>query len=312
MSESDGNASVGELTQLKQRVERRDQLAADCAELREKIEEMERELNGIAFWLEEAEREIQKLSGSGLTGLLFAAVGKRTEKIEAKSRELEGLREDHGAYAGLLESARRDLAALEQEIEQLGDARAEYVRYLESRREQLAGSSGESAEALKGLTAEKGEAERRVKSLVAAIEAGREALNHVHDEAHVMGMMGRCRAAEGNGLLRAVVNAGRKQVVSDCSSRARQTLTRFRNRIEAAGAAQESSVAMAEADQLLAGMASQVRSRKFEVKTVDHDAVSRVDGLVRDILGMLEDQLSSEKARVTRIESRVQSLLEQA
>ncbi|MCB9858208.1 MAG: hypothetical protein H6818_21185 [Phycisphaerales bacterium] len=310
MGESDTRSQVGELAQLKQRVERRDLLAADCAELREKIEEMERELNGIAFWLEEGEREIQKLNGSGLTGLLLAAVGKRTERVEAKTKELEGLREDHAAYGGLLESARRDLAKLENEVEQLGDAREAYIRCMESRREALAASSDESGDALRALSVEKAEVASRVKSIVAAIEAGREALDHLHDEVHVMGMMGRCRAVEANGILRSVMNSGRKQVVAECSGRARHSLTRFQNRIAASGLGEQTMVAMGEADQLLAGMSRQVRTNRLTVKTINAETVGRIDEIVRECLGLLEDRLTREKARVTQIDERVESLLE--
>lgn len=312
MSDSESNIGVGELAQLKQRMERRDLLAADSAELREKIEEMERELNGIAFWLEEAEREIQKLNGSGLTGLLLAAVGKRTERIEAKSRELEGLREDHETYGKLLESARKDLQSLESEMEQLGDARAEYVHFLDSRREQVEGAEGKTGDALRGLTSEKVDIEARIKALVSAIETGRSALDHLHDEVHVMGMMGRCRAAEGHGLLRGVMNAGRKRTVSECTSRARQSLQRFRHRLDDVGMADQICVEMGEADQLLAGMSTKVRTGRFEIRTVDPETISRVDDIVRTILSQLEDCLSSEKARVAKVEASIQSLLERA
>lgn len=312
MSESESNAAVSDLARLKQRLERRDTLAADCAELREKIEEMERELNGISFWLEEAEREIQKLNGSGLTGLVLAAFGKRTERIAAKTRELEGLREDHGSYDRLLESARRDLAGLEDQIEQLGDARSEYTRYLEDKREALSGSVGESGEALRKHEAEKSDGESQIKCLVSAIEAGREALDHLHDEVHVMGMMGRVRSAEGHGLLRTVVNAGRKRTVDECSSRARHSLTRFRNRIDAAGFGDSMRPLLADADQLLEGMAGKVRTSKLQVKTVDHGAVSRVDEIIREILGNLEDRLVRQKTLVADIDRRIQSILEQS
>jgi len=310
MSESDAGAHVAELAKLKQRVERRDILAADCAEMREKIEEMERELNGISFWLEEGERELQKLNGSGLAGLLLAAVGKRTEKIESKTKELEGLREDHAAYGNLLTAAKRELASLENEIDQIGDARAEYIRELESRRETLSASGGESGAALRSMAAEKAEVESRIKSIAAAIDTGREALDHLHDEVHVIGMMGRCRAVEANGILRSVMNSGRKHVVAECSSRARQSLTRFQNRIAAAGFADATSILMAEADQLLAGMSGQVRTKRFSVKTVDGETVGRVDAIIRECLTMLEDRLAAEKSRLTQIEQRVESLLE--
>lgn len=310
MGESESRTQVGGLSQLKQRVERRDLLAADCAEMREKIEEMERELNGITFWLEEGEREIQKLNGSGLAGLLLAAVGKRTERLDAKTKELEGLREDHAAYGELLESARRDLARLENEVEQLGDAREEYLRCLESRREALSASSDESGDALRTLAGEKEAVTSRIKSIVAAIEAGREALDHLHDEVHVMGMMGRCRHVEVHRVIRSVMNKGRKRAVAECSGRARHSLTRFQNRIVTAGLGDQTTVAMGEADQLLAGMSGQVRTKRLTVRTFDADTVSRIDEIVRECLGMLEDRLTREKARVTQIDERVESLLD--
>lgn len=312
MTEWNSSAGVGELAQLKQRVERRDTLAADCAELREKIEEMERELNGITFWLEEAEREIQKLNGSGIAGLLLAAVGKRTQRIEAKTKELEGLREDHEAYGKLLETARGDLATLESEMEQLGGARAEYIELLETRRASLAADGGEAGQTLNQKAREKEAVEGRIKSLAAAIDAGRDALNHIHDEVHIMGMMGRCRTVEAHGLLRGVMNAGRKQTASECSSRARQSLNRFRNRLDAAGLTDQTIVEMGEADQLLAGMSGQVRTSRYSVRAVDPSTIGRVDEIVRGIVSGLEDMLAKEKARIAQIEADVQKLLEQA
>ena len=109
-----------------------------------------------------------------------------------------------------------------------------------------------------------------------------------------------------------VINAGRKRTVEECSGRACHSLTRFRNRIESVGLTRQAACSLAEADQLLESLAGKVQSTKLQVRTVDPGVVSRVDEILREILGHLEDDLSREKSRLTDIDQRIQTLLEQS
>lgn len=312
MSKSTSTAIVDDLARLKERVAHRNVLAADGAELREKIDEMEREYNGIAFWLEEAERELQRLNGGGLTGLIFAALGKRGTKVETKQRELDGLREDFAAFGKLLESARGDLAALESDLAQLADVQSEYDALRAKRRDEVVSASGAQAAQLIELTRERDEGKTRVKALIGAVESGREAIDHLHDEVHVIASMGRCRMAEGHGLLRVVLNAGRKHAVGDCAGRAGKSLERFRRRAEKACVATQSLAPLVEAETLVANLSGEVRTGKHEVRTVNHETVSRIDGILRAVVGDVEHALTAQRDRIAWLDDRIETILEQS
>jgi len=311
MSESTGTAVAEELSRLKARVDRRNHLAADSAELRERIDEMEREHNGIAFWLEEAERELQRLRGGGLTGLIFAALGQRDSKIESKQREMEGLREDHAAFGKLLEAARGDMAKLDAELAQLADAQREYDLLRDRRRDEITHADGEQSDQIRDMTRQRDEAAARVKALTEAVDAGREAIEHLHDEVHVIASMGRCRVAEGHGLLRGMMQAGRKHAVADCAGRAGKTTARFRRRAESAGMTPETLAGLSDAERLIAGLSGDVKTGKYEVRTVNHETVARIDGIIREALDAIDHALKTEGDRILALDEKIEALLVQ-
>jgi hypothetical protein len=196
-------------------------------------------------------------------------------------------------------------------LEQLADAQRDYDAVRAQRREEVANASGEDAAQLCEMTRERDAAKARVKALVGTVEAGREAIDHLHDEVHVIASMGRCRMAEGHGLLRGVLNAGRKHTVADCAGRAGKSLERFRRRAEQAAVAPQSLIPLSEAETLVANLSGDVQSGKFEVRTVNHETISRVDGILRAVVGDVELILMKERDRIVRLDDRIEALLEQ-
>src|SRR5690606_28284715 len=186
MHDSPGSAVAEDFSRLKARLSHRNHLAADCAELREKIEEIEREHRGIAFWLEESERELQRLIGGGLTGLVLAAFGRREEKIQAKQRELEGLREDCAAYGRLLSAAREDLERLEADLQQFADVQRECENERKRRHDALLATPGACGDQFRTAAANHEKAVANDKAIMASIALGREVIENLHDEVHAM------------------------------------------------------------------------------------------------------------------------------
>lgn len=304
-----------------------DQIAASMAELKAKLdrqEEMERKhgetcsaltqalqhLRALEVYLEQAQQDLKNLDGLSLTGLLYALTGRKGQAVEKARHEYASLSTEYKAYTRKIEALEIDISKLEKALDEIGDVRGLYQAGLQERQAAVESSRGAAADKLQDLRKKKADLERLVNALAKALHAGEEALKDLRDEVHVMGSMGRIRVAEGHGLIRAAVNSARKGAVEECAARVRATVRRFRSRLADALGAGCADAELADLDATLAGLAGEVRSGKWEVKTVDYDTTDEVDQRLQFANQLVEKKLVEAKREFQQIDARIKQTLE--
>ncbi len=300
-------ATMAELKVKLQRQEELERTHRDrCAAMTQALQH----LRALEVYLEQAQEELNNLDGLSLTGLLYALTGRKGKAVDKARQDYAALSAEYKAFTQKIETLEDDITRLEKSLDEIGDVRALYQAGLRERESAVESSGGESAGRLQSLRQRKAEVQRLASALRKALEAGEEALKDLRDEVHVMGSMGRIRLAEGHGLIRAAVNTARKGAVEECAARVRATVRRFRARLSEALGADCADQELVELDAMLAGLAGEVRSEKWEVQTVNYDTTDEIDQRLQTANQLVEKRLVDAGRELEQIDAQIRQVVE--
>lgn len=166
---------MGELKELRLRLDRRGHLLKVREEQRNRKLELEKRVFGLNYTLEQELADVERLEKPGLSAFLYRLMGRQEEKLEQERQE---------AYAVQvkLESAKRELAALTAELDEtdtalaeLAGCEAEYELAYQRKAEAVRAAGTPEAEKLLGWETELADREQRLEELREALSAARSA-----------------------------------------------------------------------------------------------------------------------------------------
>lgn len=159
-----------ELLQIRQRMERRDQLQQQKSNLEREVATLEGMLPQLERLMYQEQEDVERFEEGGISSLFYEMIGRQEQKLQKERREAQQAREKYQAALVSLQERVRQLEIVSDAIVQLGDPQREYqVEYQKKRQELL--QSNTSAGALLRRVEEDG---RQIRALQKELAEARE------------------------------------------------------------------------------------------------------------------------------------------
>lgn len=159
-----------ELLQIRQRMERRDQLQQQKSNLEREVATLEGMLPQLERSMYQEQEDVERFEEGGISSLFYEMIGRQEQKLQKERREAQQAREKYQAALVSLQERVRQLEIVSDAIVQLGDPQREYqVEYQKKRQELL--QSNTSAGALLRRAEEDG---RQIRALQKELAEARE------------------------------------------------------------------------------------------------------------------------------------------
>ncbi len=170
-----------QLHRLRQRVARKQQLAAMLRELyarqrtlTEKVKELEAVKNS-------EQSDVDRLEGGSLAAFFYAVAGKKEERLTKEREEAYAARVKYDAAARELSGLEEEIERKERELSELQGCEERYQQALQDKLETLKRAGGADAEELLRLEERLNDLEHQKRELREAIAAGQSALDITHE-----------------------------------------------------------------------------------------------------------------------------------
>lgn len=159
-----------ELLQIRQRMERRDQLQQQKSNLEREVATLEGMLPQLERSMYQEQEDVERFEEGGISSLFYEMIGRQEQKLQKERREAQQAREKYQAALVSLQERVRQLEIVSDAIVQFGDPQREYqVEYQKKRQELL--QSNTSAGALLRRAEEDG---RQIRALQKELAEARE------------------------------------------------------------------------------------------------------------------------------------------
>jgi DNA repair exonuclease SbcCD ATPase subunit len=305
------------LMEAKTRLRTRQKLDAMLREARAALEDEQDHCRDHEQTLAAERADVEKLEGLSLTGLFYAVLGAKEERLEKERQEYLAAKLKHEESTKGVAEARRELERLQLELDAHADADAEYQRLLEEKQQALTRTGDKRGEAIAKLSERLADLEADRKELREAIDAGeaaRRALEDVRTE---------LRSAEswgtwdlfGGGLLATMTKHSRIDAARQRASAAQRHLRRFQE--ELADADQRLHVSLGEiggfttfADYFFDGLIADwvVQSKVRNALDACSSSLSNVAAALREC----QRRLATVEQEIEQASEQKRNLLEQA
>ncbi len=168
------------LSELKTRITSKARLKTDLTHHKDQVLRLNSQQAFLETHLEMLERDIRKLEGFGLSGLLGRLTGNQQQKVEKKRRLYDDEKDKLESCLIALGAAREELVALEDTFNRFDDLEAEYQDLCRQKEEQLLAQCPEYAETLANMDGEIQRHREEIRRLEHAMEAAEEPLLALH------------------------------------------------------------------------------------------------------------------------------------
>lgn len=161
-----------QLIQIKEKLRRRERIQARLADLERSLAQEDVRLEQLEARLKREEGDVKSLEGLSLSGLFYAVLGDKEERLDKERQEFLAarLQRDQSQYA--VASMERELADLKAELAAFGDLDGEYQTLLARKEKLLLDAGDERARQLIDLTDRRAALRSDVKEVQEAIDAG--------------------------------------------------------------------------------------------------------------------------------------------
>jgi len=225
------------LATLRDQAQNVDALQRKRSELRENTTQIENRLRALGMYVDQIAAESQRLSGFGLTAILYSLMGKKTDRLAALSAEWTTVNAQLAESQETLAGLQQEVETIERQLAQVGTVRDEIRQLMALKQTELEAAGGDAADRLKSISGEMALIQVGRDAIKKAIEAGDEAIRDLLDEMEVTTTFGRSKIGQGSKLISAVMKAGQRDTRNECASRTRASIGRFQRQIEKAIAA---------------------------------------------------------------------------
>lgn len=229
------------INDLNQRLARVAEQRARLEKLRRQVAELETEYRQAGASAEQLrqqlikeKRDVERLEGISLTGLLAAFFGSRDELLRRERQEAVTAQLRYDEARVRAERLGAELARAQQEIAGLGQVEAEYHRLLAEKERQMRASHGWGARQLHELEQREQSAQRHLKELDEAQRAGMEADGALARVAGSLNAAGNWGAFDilGGGWLATAAKHSRIDEAKGALYHAQEALARFRRELK--------------------------------------------------------------------------------
>lgn len=161
-----------QLIQIKEKLRRRERIQARLADLERSLAQEDVRLEQLEARLKREEGDVKSLEGLSLSGLFYAVLGDKEERLDKERQEFLAarLQRDQSQYA--VASMERELADLKAELAAFGDLDGEYQTLLARKEKLLLDAGDERARQLIDLTDRRAALRSDVKEVQEAFDAG--------------------------------------------------------------------------------------------------------------------------------------------
>jgi len=161
-----------QLIQTKEKLRRRERIQARLADLERSLAQEDVRLEQLEARLKREEADVKSLEGLSLSGLFYAVLGDKEERLDKERQEFLAarLQRDQSQYA--VTSMERELSDLKAELAAFGDLDGEYQTLLARKEKLLLDAGDERARQLIDLTDRQAALRSDVKEVQEAIDAG--------------------------------------------------------------------------------------------------------------------------------------------
>lgn len=167
---------INELNQrlqgLAERRARAEKLRRQVAELEGEYRQAEQSAKVLKRTLGKEERDVERLEGVSLTGLLASLFGTREEKLDRERQEAAAAQLRYGEAKLRAERLGTELGRIQKELADLGDVETEYQELLGQKERLIRAGSDQGAREIDALAEEEQAARWRLKELADARRAG--------------------------------------------------------------------------------------------------------------------------------------------
>jgi chromosome segregation ATPase len=293
--------------------------AVQGGSFRSRLNARRKELVDAEYRLQAMETQAQALSDElralgtfSVTSILSGIRGDRQHRIDTTREALAELQAACDQAAASIDAMRAELEELSARAE--ADSAAQQAREAEltARLKAREAAGDETARRLLALAGECQVVEAYGRGLEKAARACEEALRDLRDEMSTISTMGRCRMAEGNKALSAMMNHARKGVAGESAGRVRQALRRLCHRLQEAVDAAPPGLAPAfgEVRQVLEAAAEQFSGAGLGRSSTGAGSAEELHVTLQQADLLLDKSKTEAKARMSAIEQERRSLAE--
>lgn len=169
------------------RVRSKDKLTAKLQSAKNVVDGEQFRCSKLKDRLAAEQADVDKLEGLSLTGLFYAVLGSKEERLEKERQELLAATLKYEQSVELLESARSDVAEIQTELSRYSDADEEYDRLLKEKETLLSKSGDHRAVKLVEFAETLSDLQSDLKELDEAIDAGQSALKQLQNVSSELG-----------------------------------------------------------------------------------------------------------------------------
>ncbi|WP_136608111.1 hypothetical protein [Paenibacillus dokdonensis] len=176
-------AANARLTELKESMRNKERWGKRLQELEAELNQREQEADGWKKRLAEEEKDVDRLTGTSLSGLFFGLIGKKEEKLEREQLEVLEAKAKYDAAVRAVEDIRKQCGETQKLLQDVRYSDIEYERILQEKERIMLQQNGELAE----LSERQADLAIQLKEMKEAVQAGHyvlhdleEARDHLH------------------------------------------------------------------------------------------------------------------------------------
>ena len=165
-----------ELFELKEKIMRKNKVEAMLESLKAELDQLKKERDKLRKCAEKEQADVDRLERLSLTSLLYAAINKKTEKLDKEKAEAYAAAVKLRSKEMQIENAERYAQTLKAELETLSDVEARYNEAFAKKSEVLKTARPELASKITYIEERLGSIAAQEREVQEALDAGNEAL----------------------------------------------------------------------------------------------------------------------------------------
>ncbi|TWU44157.1 hypothetical protein Q31b_16930 [Novipirellula aureliae] len=291
----------------KANLRQKDKLDSMLRSAQHSLAESRRKREQLKDILTKEQADVDALEGLSVTGLFYAMLGSKEQRLEKERQELVAAKLKYDQVAGTVEDLSDDVKRLQEARSNLGDADSRYQRVLAEKAEYLTTNESDVARKLIELTQQIADLTADQKELDEAAVAGQSALRSVNEIQSTLASAANWGTLDmfGGGMLTTMAKHSRMDAAKNQARIAQRKLLRFEEELADADERLQVSLEIDGfskfADYFFDGLIADwiVQSKINKAKTECSTTISRVKAAIRKCQRRLES-----------VESEIESLTE--
>ncbi|RED30624.1 hypothetical protein [Paenibacillus sp. VMFN-D1] len=301
-----------QLTKLKEDIRNKTKYENRMQELSRELREQQDEAERWKLRLADEEKDVERLTGTSLSGLFYSMIGRKEEKLEREQLEVLEVKAKYDMAARSVVDIQNDLQELERKFQEVRYAEFEYEKILDEKEKVILQNNAELA----ALAEEQADLSVQLKELKEAVRAGEAVLEDLERADDSLGSAGNWGTYDmlGGGMISTHMKHSRIDEAMEHIESAQFSLRRFGKELKDVQMALDIEIGIGSflkfSDYFFDGFISDwlVQGRIRDTQDEVQEKISEVERIVR----RLEGEYSRLDTRLADTKRKYESIIELA